>query len=64
MRDHARRYRMRHLIYKYIAAADRPVSIGDLQEHLFQMMRSDAALRDYLAPEVMDGIPDEHFGSA
>lgn len=64
MRDHARRYRMRHLIYKYIAAADRPASIGDLQEHLFQMMRSDAALRDYLAPEVMDGIPDEHFGSA
>lgn len=64
MRDHARRYRMRHLIYEYIAAADRPVSIGDIQEHLFQMLRKDAALRDYLAPEVMEGTPDEHFGAS
>jgi len=52
MQDHARRYRLRHLIYEYIRNEGRPVSIGDIEEHLLKVFRQDKDLAISLAPEV------------
>jgi ATP-dependent helicase YprA (DUF1998 family) len=62
MQDHARRYRIRHLIYDYLKQRDTPCSITDVREHLMTRFRQDRDLARMLAPEVFNGRADEAFG--
>lgn len=54
MQDHTRRYRFRHLIYKYLHEKNSPASIGDILEHLMNLFTKDMSLARTLAPEVFD----------
>ncbi len=62
MQDHARRYRVRHLIYDFLRHRDHPCSITDVREHLMSRFRQDRSLARVLAPEVFVGRADEAFG--
>ncbi len=62
MQDHARRYRLRHLIYDFLQEHDYPCSITDVREYLMTRFRADRALARVLAPEVFAGRSDEAFG--
>ncbi len=62
MQDHARRYRLRHLIYDFLQDRGYPCSITDIREHLLTRFRQDRALARTLAPEVFSGRADEAFG--
>lgn len=62
MQDHARRYRLRHLIYDFLYQCDYPCSITDVREHLMTRFRQDRTLARMLAPEVFAGRADEAFG--
>jgi len=62
MQDHARRYRLRHLIYDFLKSCAYPCSITDVREHLMTRFRQDRALTRALAPEVFTGRADEAFG--
>jgi len=61
--DHARRYRFRHLIYQFLNQSDKPVSIGDLTDHLYKLFVKDKGLGMVLAPEVYELHKPEDFGS-
>lgn len=62
MQDHARRYRLRHLIYDFLQQRNHPCSITDVREHLMTSFRQDRTLARMLAPEVFVGRADEAFG--
>jgi transcription elongation factor Elf1 len=62
MQDHARRYRLRHLMYDFLRQRDLPCSITDVREHLLSRFRQDRNLARALAPEVFAGRADEAFG--
>ena len=62
MQDHARRYRLRHLIYDFLVQQNRPTSIGDIQDYLFLLFKEDKGLAMSLAPEVYGGRVIEAFG--
>jgi hypothetical protein len=62
MQDHARRYRLRHLIYGFLKERDYPCSITDVREYLMTCFRQDRSLARMLAPEVFSGRTDEAFG--
>jgi ATP-dependent helicase YprA (DUF1998 family) len=62
MQDHARRYRLRHLIYNFLKQRDYPCSITDVREYLMTCFRQDRSLARMLAPEVFTGRADEAFG--
>ena len=62
MQDHARRYRLRHLIYDFLSRSNYPCSITDVRENLMSRFREDRFLARLLAPEVFTGRTDEAFG--
>lgn len=62
MQDHARRYRLRHLIYDYLRDKAEPSSISDIQEHLMRLFHEDNNLAMALAPEVYAERTEEAFG--
>lgn len=62
MADHARRYRLRQLMYALIMEGEQPVSISDLQDRLFRHMQKDRDLARTLIPEVYAGEVEEAFG--
>lgn len=62
MQDHARRYRLRHLIYDFLRDKESPSSLTDIQEHLMRLFREDRNLGMGLAPEVYVDRGDEAFG--
>lgn len=62
MLDHARRYRFRHLIYQFLLSNDSPVSISDIQQSLFDLLKKDKSLAQVLAPEVYELSSDDAFG--
>lgn len=64
MQDHARRYRMRHLIYEVIRERSDPTSLGDLETHLMGLFRADRDLAQALCPEVFTGRVEEAFGKS
>ncbi|MBT8422158.1 MAG: DEAD/DEAH box helicase, partial [Gammaproteobacteria bacterium] len=61
MRDHARRFGIRLLISKQIAA--RPISVGDLVHALDRLFDEDDALSSALLPEVWAVAPKEAAGT-
>ena len=64
MQDHARRYRLRHLIYDYVSACPAPCSLSDILESLLKLFREDRDLAKSLAPEVYAGRTEDAFGKA
>lgn len=64
MQDHARRYRMRHLIHDYIRERPAPTALGDLQAHLLALFKEDRDLAQALCPEVFSGRVEEAFGKS
>jgi len=52
MADHSRRYRLRHLMYRFIKETDHPISIGDLVDKLNHLFKEQKELARALAPEV------------
>ncbi len=62
MRDHARRFRLRALMYERIAQG--PVSIGDLTAHLDAVLDQDDELSRALVPEVWQVARKEAAGTS
>ncbi len=62
MQDHARRYRLRHLVYEYVKGQDEPSSLSDIVEHLLNLFKADHDLAKMLAPEVYLGRAREAYG--
>ncbi|MEM4729071.1 MAG: DEAD/DEAH box helicase [Thermoplasmata archaeon] len=63
MADHARRYRLRHLMYNFIKEAESPISVGDLLEKLNEFLKKDRELARSIAPEVFAGLVEEAYSS-
>ena len=63
MADHARRYRLRHMIYDIIADSSTPLSIGDIQEALSTNLLANQTLARSVAPEVFAGYVAESYSS-
>lgn len=64
MKDHARRYRMRHLIYDYLRDQNEPVGIRDVQEYLYREFEKDRNLARSLMPEIYEDQAHEYFGKS
>ena len=54
MQDHARRYRFRHLVYDYLKKQNKIVSVGDIQNYLYELFLSNKILGEILAPEIYE----------
>ena len=63
MADHARRYRLRHIIYDMLTNASHPLSVGDLQRTLNKYFKDHKDLARSLAPEVFAGLVEEAYSS-
>lgn len=63
MSDHARRYRLRHLLFEIIGKAKSPVSIGDLVEALTALFRSNPDLGRAVATEVYEREIEEAYST-
>lgn len=63
MGDHARRYRLRHLMYRIISESKLPISIGDLEKRLNTELKRDKDIARTLAPEVFAGMVEEAYSS-
>jgi hypothetical protein len=64
MQDHARRYRLRHLIHGFLQTRQGPTALGDIQAHLLGLFKSDPDLAQALCPEVFAGQVQEAFGKS
>ena len=64
MADHARRYRLRHLMYKFITDSEGPISTGDLLEKMNGYLKENKDLARTLAPEVFSGLVEESYSSS
>jgi ATP-dependent helicase YprA (DUF1998 family) len=63
MADHARRYYLRHLMYRFIKESDTPISVGDLVEKINTLFKQDKNLARTLAPEVYLNVIEEAYSS-
>ena len=63
MADHARRYRLRHMIFRLIEDKETPTSIGDLVEGLNRQLRQNQGFARTLAPEVFASSVEEKYSS-
>ncbi|EHQ34552.1 DEAD/DEAH box helicase [Methanoplanus limicola] len=63
MTDHARRYRLRHLIFELISNSLKPLSIGDLVEQLTKIFEENKELGKALATEVYARNVEEGYSS-
>jgi len=62
MQDHARRIRLRHLMYQIIDKAGRPLALFELSDGLVDVFRNDPKLIDALLPELTDEYAADTFG--
>ncbi len=63
MTNHARRYRLRHLMYEKIQERTTPLSVGDLQEHIYSVLKKNVELARTIAPEVYMGEVEEAYST-
>jgi RAD3-like DEAD/DEAH box helicase/helicase-like protein/uncharacterized protein DUF1998 len=63
MQDHARRIRLRHLMYQIIHRAEQPLSLGDITDQLTERFRRERSLIDVLLPELAEEYAAQRFGS-
>jgi hypothetical protein len=62
MQDHARRIRLRHMMYSIIADNDAPLAIDAITDKLMEMFRKDQNLIDALLPELTGEEAPATFG--
>jgi ATP-dependent helicase YprA (DUF1998 family) len=62
MQDHARRIRLRHMMYQAIAASPAPMSLGAITDQLMEIFRRDRGLIDSLLPELTGEEAEATFG--
>lgn len=62
MKDHSRRYRLRHLIYSYLQESGEPKAVGDVVGYLEERFLADRALGEALAPAVFAVYSEETYG--
>jgi len=63
MADHARRYRLRHLMYDLISNSDSIISVGDLRKKLNDFLKENKELSRTLAPEVYANQIEEKYST-
>lgn len=63
MRDRTRRYRFRHLVYEFLKAEKRIVSIDEIVKHLMDICTKDRELALALAPEVFVAEREEAYST-
>lgn len=62
MQDHARRIRLRHLMYSIIERAGRPLALFEISDGLVDVFRQDVKLIEALLPELTDEYAADTFG--
>ncbi|WP_419555813.1 DEAD/DEAH box helicase [Planctellipticum variicoloris] len=62
MQDHARRIRLRHMMYSIIAGSQTPLPIDEITDRLTEFFRKDQALIDALLPELTTEEAPATFG--
>lgn len=62
MKDHARRYRLRHLIVDYLRSHDGVAGVGDVVESLYNYLIDHPNVARSLVPEVYEEHAYEYFG--
>jgi ATP-dependent helicase YprA (DUF1998 family) len=62
MQDHARRIRLRHMMYSIIAGSDKPLPLDGITDKLMEMFRKDQNLIDSLLPELTGEEAPATFG--
>lgn len=63
MQDHARRFRLRNIIYNFLKTKVDPVSLTDIEAEFLAFYQSDKPLIKSLCPEVFHGRTPEYFGT-
>jgi len=63
MQDHARGYRLRHIMYKALNTTA-PTSLGDVHTAIIKEIKDQRDLATALAPEVFERFPEEGFSQA
>ena len=64
MRDHARRYRLRHLIYDFLRNKNEAVGIGEVVASLYKYFQDNPTIAKPLAPEVYETRSYDYFGTS
>jgi ATP-dependent helicase YprA (DUF1998 family) len=64
MQDHARRFRMRNLIYQFLLKQKEPVSLTDIERYLVGLYDTNPSLIRALCPEVFQSRTPEYFGKS
>jgi len=64
MQDHARRFRLRNLIYQYLSKQDDTVSLTDIEKYLVSLYDTEPSLIKALCPEVFQSRTPEFFGKS
>jgi len=64
MQDHARRFRLRHLIYHFLNEQTETVSLNEIENFLLKLYDTDRALIKALCPEVFHTHTPQYFGSS
>lgn len=64
MSDHARRYRIRHIMLNFIKEKQGPISVGDLQTQMNEFFKADKDLARAIAPEVYAGLVEDAYSSS
>jgi ATP-dependent helicase YprA (DUF1998 family) len=62
MQDHARRIRLRHMMYRVIADSSTPLALDGITDQLMEMFRKDQNLIDALLPELTGEEAPAIFG--
>jgi len=62
MQDHARRIRMRHMMYQVLSSANEPIPLDAITDGLMDVFRKDSSLIDSLLPELLGEEAPVFFG--
>jgi ATP-dependent helicase YprA (DUF1998 family) len=63
MQDHARRIRLRHMMYQVITGSEQPLSFDAITDKLMEIFRKDQSLIDSLLPELTGEEAAATFGN-
>ena len=64
MQDHARRFRLRHLIYHFLLGQNKAVNLNEIETFLTGLYDSDRGLIKALCPEVFHTHTPQYFGTS
>jgi ATP-dependent helicase YprA (DUF1998 family) len=62
MQDHARRIRMRHMMFQILSGVTQPIPLDAITDGLMNIFRKDSALTETLLPELLGEEAPVYFG--